>query len=226
MNIDRKNKMIIVILLLLSLVCLSVGFAMFSSTLNIRSEATITPDPSSFNVSLSSSSTSIEKNEIVPTSDNPTVAANSTKAIISEDGKSLTNISAAFTEPGQSVNYVVYIVNDGSLKAWLKEYGFYKPSEEFRICTPGEGTSEELTSNACEGIKFIVNLHKSDQVRGSGRVFPTSGNQVYSVGGGSHIYDNIYYEITITIKYEENAERADGPFNVQFSDFMFTFRSS
>lgn len=228
MNIDLRSKKIIVILLLLALFCLSIGFAMFSSTLNIKSEATISPDASNFNVSLSSSSTAIEKEEIVPTSATEAVAANSTNAIISEDGKSLSNISVAFTEPGQSVTYKIYVINDGNLKAWLKNYGFYKKTKELRVCTPGEGANEELTSIACEGIKYVVNPHLSRQVLGQGTTFPLSGSgeNVMGVGGGSYIDDNSYYEIYITVKYEENAARVDGPFTVQFSDLLFIFRSS
>ena len=60
--IDNKTyKYIAVAALLLGIVGVTLGYAAFSSTLNITSSAEVTPDSSTFNVDFSSSNSSVQR---------------------------------------------------------------------------------------------------------------------------------------------------------------------
>lgn len=50
MERDRKQKFIVMIALMVAIASMSLGFAAFSTTLNISSSATVSPDSSNFNV--------------------------------------------------------------------------------------------------------------------------------------------------------------------------------
>ena len=221
MRDQRKNKMIFIGILALVVGSITIGFAAFSNVLTIRSSATVNPDPSTFNVSLSCATDSIDKScEIAPTSDNTSVATNSSKASISADGKTLSNIGAAFTEPGQSVSYTVHAYNAGQYTAWVQEHGQdgVNSTSNTRVCTAGEGTSQELADAVChDSIALLYTI-----------------GEFSSFGAGTHWYSSAppvelklgkqqYHDITITIKYKDGGARADGPFTVEFGDMYFNY---
>lgn len=227
MRNQRKNKMIFIGVLALAVGGITIGFAAFSNVLTIRSSATVNPDPSTFNVSLSSSATSVEKNEVVPTSNNATVAANSSNAVISNDGKILSNISFAFTEPGQSVTYSLFAYNDGEYEAHYKSFTHQRPSSttesKTAFCIAGEGTTEALAKEACKAIKVDVSVdgcvHNSNTISSAWTTSFTCGRDITLLKRQSH-------PITITFTYKEDGARADGPISIEYGDMELKYGSA
>ena len=79
MEKNRTAQIIAIIALVVGIAGLSIGFASFSSVLNIQSSANVKPDSSTMNVDFSSSIDSVELSEIVPTSiPNSVTATNGT----------------------------------------------------------------------------------------------------------------------------------------------------
>ena len=66
MEKDRGGKVIAIVALLVGVVGLTIGFAAFSNTLTIRSEAEYNPDASVFNVDFSSTSGSVVDGNLAP----------------------------------------------------------------------------------------------------------------------------------------------------------------
>ena len=106
MEKNRSSKVIAVVALCVAIVGLTLGFAAFSNTLNIESNATVNPTGETFSVNFSSSASAVETDLVIPTK-NPTslVAGNAT---INNAGSNpqITGLTATFTEPGQSATYI------------------------------------------------------------------------------------------------------------------------
>ena len=83
MEKNRTVQLIAILALVVGVVGLSIGFAAFSNTLKIKSNATVAPDKDTLNVDFSSSPTEVEANEITAVS-NP-VGLITTKATIVTD---------------------------------------------------------------------------------------------------------------------------------------------
>lgn len=145
MEKNRTAQIIAIIALVVGIAGLSIGFASFSSILNIQSSANVKPDSSTMNVDFSSSIDSVELSEIVPTSTpNSVTATNGT--IDNSNDPVISNLSAVFTEPGQSVVYKFYAYNAGELNAYLKSivYENVANQTQAKICTANKGTTDEL----------------------------------------------------------------------------------
>ena len=114
----KNKKGITIAALIIAIVGLSIGFAAFSNTLTISSSASVNPDTTSMNVVFSSSSSSAETALIQSTKNiNDVANFTSTNATITgADYRTLNNVSAAFTAPGQNVTYNLYVYNAGSYK--------------------------------------------------------------------------------------------------------------
>lgn len=116
MNREREMKTLVIAALVISVVAIGVGFAAFSTTLQINGTATVNTDGKTWNVFFESiektalSSTGVDST--VPTITNGTVGENTTNAAIS-------TISAAFTAPGQKLQYRITVKNAGTYDATL-----------------------------------------------------------------------------------------------------------
>ena len=113
MEKNRGSKIIAIVALVVAVFGLTLGFAAFSNTLVISSSATVTPSSDTFKVNFSSSDTALETNNItgVATVGTPTVG----EAKIS--GTTISDLTAGFTEPGQTVTYTFYARNTGDYNA-------------------------------------------------------------------------------------------------------------
>lgn len=218
---NNNNKKIIVVLLFLSVICLSIGFAMFSSTLNIKSGATVTPDASGFNVSFSTSSSEVINGQIDPVSNDNNLTLNSSSASISEDGKTISDLNVYFTEPGQSVNYNFYLLNIGQYDAFLKNAlmnkveGYNLPI----VCIAEEGTTDELVQKACEAMEVVITGIYSNSIEFSSLQFASVFNGNYSIP------KNSFVPVNVKVSYKSNGVRADGPFTVKFGNITIGFSS-
>ena len=118
MGREKNGKILAIVALCVAVFGLTVGFAAFSNTLTISSSATVSPESTSFNVDFSTSDSSVATSAVVPTTANGATATNAT-IDNSDVNPVIENISANFTQPGQSVTYDFFAYNAGEYDAFL-----------------------------------------------------------------------------------------------------------
>ena len=216
MEKNRNAQVIAIVALVVAVLCLSVGFASFSNVLNIQASANVKPDSSTLNVDFSSSIDSVTVAEITPTATpNSIVTTNAT--IDNSADPTISNLSATFTEPGQSVVYKFYAYNAGELNAYLKSivYANVAGSNATKVCTAKEGTTDALVQKACENILVKVKV----------------GNELETATGKASITGHSLAKktgemITVTLEYAAGAERTDGDFSVAFGNITLNYSSA
>lgn len=207
MRNSTGSKYMIVFALLVSVAALSIGFAALTSTLTIKSSATVTQDASNFNVSLSTSSSSVATGNVnatlSPASGGPTADAASLNAT------TISGIKAKFTGRGQTVTYKFYAYNAGEFLAYLNSINFGSKS-----CTAGTGTTQSYVDNACSGITMSVKV-------GSNTYSATNTNiSTHTLATGAS------EPIEVAITYGASAALADGDFTVTFGDTTLIYGSA
>ena len=202
MEHNRKQKLLMILALVLGITSLSIGFAAFSTTLNISSSASVSPNSDTFSVLFSSSGTLQATDKIIPYKDSNLASAEA--ATIS--GTTISGLKANFTRPGQSVSYTFYAHNASSYIAYLRNVTFGMG----KTCTPGTGTTASLVEAACDDIKIYV------EVNG----IPYTEDTV--VGGHSLAIDG-YETVTVYMRYRSFGAKADGDFTVSFDDISLIY---
>ena len=216
MEKNRNAQVIAIVALVVAVLGLSVGFASFSNVLNIQASANVKPDSDTMNVDFSSSIDSVTVAEITPTATpNSIVTTNAT--IDNSADPTISNLSATFTEPGQSVVYKFYAYNAGELNAYLKSivYANAAGSNATKVCTAKEGTTDALVQKACENILVKVKV----------------GNELETATGKASITGHSLAKktgemITVTLEYADGAERTDGDFSVAFGNITLNYSSA
>lgn len=216
MEKNRNAQVIAIVALVVAVLGLSVGFASFSNVLNIQASANVKPDSDTMNVDFSSSIDSVTVAEITPTATpNSIVTTNAT--IDNSADPTISNLSATFTEPGQSVIYKFYAYNAGELNAYLKSivYANAAGSNATKVCTAKEGTTDALVQKACENILVKVKV----------------GNELETATGKASITGHSLAKktgemITVTLEYAAGAERTDGDFSVAFGNITLNYSSA
>lgn len=216
MEKNRKVQMIAIVALVVGIVGLSVGFAAFSSILNIQTSANVKPDSSTLNIDFSSAEDKVKVAEIIPTA-TPNSLVTTNGVIDNSVDPTISNLSATFTEPGQSVVYKFYAYNAGELNAYLKSIVFSNVAGQnaTKICTAGQGTTDALVQKACEKISVKVKV--------GNEIETTTGKA--SITGHTLAKDNGEL-VTVTLEYEAGAGRADGDFSVAFGDIILNYSSA
>ena len=215
MEKNRGAKIIAIIALLVAVSGLSLGFAAFSNSLTITSGASVTPNSNTFNVDFSSSNVSLETNDIVPVKSVSTIIA--TNATIDNTSvPTISNLSATFTEPGQSVTYTFYAYNSGEYDAYLKTISYLNVvnSSSFKVCTASTGTNATLVQSACDSIS--VKVKAGSEAETNGTVASISGHKLEK---------GAFETITVTIDYAAGGARADGDFSVSFGEIALGYSS-
>lgn len=216
MEKNRKVQIIAIVALIVGIVGLSIGFAAFSSVLNIQASANVKPDSSTLNVDFSSAEDKVEIAEITPTATPNTLVT--TNGVIDNSGDpTISNLSATFTEPGQSVVYKFYAYNAGELNAYLKSIVFSNVTGQnaTKICTAAQGTTDALVQKACDKISVKVKV----------------GNELETTTGKASITGHTLSKgngelVTVTLEYEAGADRADGDFTVAFGNITLNYSSA
>ncbi len=187
-------KYLLVFALLLSVAALSLGFAAFTSTLTIKSSADVHYD-TDFNVSFSTSNSSIVAGSVTPTVSGAT-GSNATLSATTIEG-----LKATFSDVGQSVKYNFYTYNASSFLAYLNSV-----SIGTKTCTPASGTTASYVTQACNGISLSVkvgsNTYNSSNTNISSHTLATSTAE----------------SVEVTIAYAAGSQKADGDFTVTFGD--------
>lgn len=213
MDRDRSTKVIAIVALCVAVFGLSVGFAAFSNDLTIKSEATVKPNASDFDVNFSSSDTSETDGTVTATSTAGVSAQDAT--INNATAPTISGIKVEFTEPGQSAKYSFFAHNAGKYKAFLNNVTFKnaKDANANIACVAAEGTNAAMVASACQGISIKVKVGTTTFVE------PTPNIT-------SHELPIDQYEpVEVTIEYASGAARADGDFQVNIGEIVLTYGS-
>ena len=208
----RKQQLTAIAAIIVGVFAISIGFAAFSSTLNIRSSATVNPDASAFAVIFSSDANSLKTDAVVA---NPSNLGDSA-TIDNSSNPTISGLNAKFTAPNQSVTYTFYARNTGEFLAYLNYITFtnVEGASSNKVCTASDGTSQALVDQACNGISMSVKVGDLEEVT-------TSQNNIQN----HTLAPNTSEVVTVTISYAENAALADGPFEVSFGDISLIYSS-
>ena len=202
---DRKIKLIAIIALVLAITGMTFGFAAFSTTLNISSNASVNPNSADFSVKFSTSKDSLVANEVSPSNISSGISASNG---VIENGASptLTNLSATFTRPGQYVEYIVYARNEGQYTAYLNSINFIGNKE----CVGTDEATDSLVQNACDSINVDVTV-------GGNTYNNTTSITNHSLAKG------VGEEIKIKLEYDISGTWVDGEFSITFPDVSFLY---
>ena len=205
MEKNRQIKMMFIVALVLSVTAMTLGFAAFSTTLNISSSASVTPNSDDFKVrfvGINGDNKAIV--EAYSSSQKPEAG------IISDDGLSISGINVSMQKIGDGAKFCVYIENQGQYDAVITKKGlkYIEGTELKRRCT-GPGVSPELLEGFCESLSLGFDLYSLDgQIISSNDLILRKGEKV---------------RIVFTILYQESSWYVDGPVTVEFGDAYFDF---
>ena len=205
MKRTKKQKMLMIIALIVSIASLSIGFAAFSSTLTISSSASVTPNRDTFEVKFSTNKDSLVVEPVTPSSKTNDITA-SDGVIDNSSNPTIKNLSATFTIPGQYVEYTFYARNEGEYTAYLNNINFIGN----KTCKGAIGTTKSLVDSACESIKISAHV--------GGNVY-TKTNPVTNHSLGI----NDGEEIVVRLEYESNGTYVDGDFSINFPNIAFVY---
>ena len=212
MNDGKTYKVIALVALILGAIGVTIGYAAFSNTLTITSQAEVHPDASAFNVDFSSSSSGVVADPVTPTlSANVTGFTATNASIDNSNDPVISNLNATFTAPGQSATYTFYAYNAGEYIAYLNSIVF----SGTKTCTAASGTTQSLVDSACNGITLSVKV-------GSEAATTTS---LASISSHS-LAKNTAEEIVVTISYAAGSAVADGNFTVSLPSIVLTYGSA
>ncbi len=208
MEKDRDTRFIAVIALIVGVLALTVGFASYTLDYLLEGKTHAIAGAGTFKVGFT-----IDKDKMVfgDVKAEPSDGASATIANVSKT--MITNLNATFTEPGQSVTYKFYSINEGSQDAFLKAvtYGNVDSRHNFRRCIPGPATTKAQIDEACNDIHVKIKVgndeYNSSRPEVRGHIVPKDFSE----------------DITVTIYYDSNGHRADGPFRVVFGDIGLTY---
>lgn len=149
MNREREMKTLVIAALVISVVAIGVGFAAFSTTLQINGTATVNTDGKTWNVLFTgvteteSSTEGVEGS--VPSIQNGTAGENKTNTAIGQ-------ITAAFNAPGQKLQYKITVTNSGTYNAKLTAASI--PTLETITVAGTEANAETDAANVKKHLKF------------------------------------------------------------------------
>lgn len=210
----KQRRVFSFILLVVAICFMSIGFAAFSSELTISSSAIVKPDSGDFKVVFSSSGTSYLTNKIVGVA---TGSATGGNASIDNTGDvaTISDLTASFTGPGESVKYEFYAYNMSGYVAYLREVKFNNVSGETssKVCSAIDSSSvtSSLLESACNDISVSITVGDD-----------TFGSSTSSVSGHS-LGKSTYEKVVVTITYSDNGNAADGDFKVEFGDIGLSY---
>lgn len=205
MEKQRQIKILSIVALVLAISAMTLGFAAFSTTLNISSSASVTPNSADFAVKFSTSQTSLVDGDVSPNLSDDGVSA--TKAKITNGATpSLSNLSATFSKPGQYVVYQLYIKNEGAYTAYLNNINFLGE----KTCIAAEETTESLVQSACDSMTIKVYSY-ADEYTETTKI----ENRPLEKGKASHF--------VIRLAYESDGTPVDGSFKISFPSISLVY---
>ena len=197
-----------------TILLMAIGYTAFNTGLNILSSAYVNPNSGDFSIVFSSESNRLsltgvqyEKNNDHVDVGTPVIDNTSTES------PTISGLTANFVEPGDSVTYTFYTLNNGEYDAYLTKIIFSKFNDNsIKKCTADDGTSTNLVNKACSGIEMYITMENIDD--------PIH----YTTNINNHILrKGASEQVQVTIKYKSGSDRADGPFTVEFGDIKLIY---
>ena len=205
MEKQRQIKILSIVALVLAISAMTLGFAAFSTTLNISSSASVAPSSADFAVKFSTSQTSLVTDAVVPSS-KTTGITTTNGTIVNGVSPTLSNLSASFTSPGQYVEYTVYARNEGEYTAYLNNINYLGD----KTCIASTGTTESLVQSACSSINITVTI-------GSTTYDDTTPITSHALAKGTS------EAVKVKLEYAENGTAVDGSFNITFPSISLVY---
>ena len=238
MKKSRSIKIMSIIVLVIAIFGMSLGFAAFSTTLNISSSAIVAPNEDDFSIEILGQDANGEfllSNSSFGFADNGSVA---TSAKIT-NGKTpyISDIKVGFTDPGQMVTYSFMIKNTGKYMTYLNSGTIKLLDGMFDVieCSPSEGSNvtKELMDAACDAIdvrlfliqepenpdSYFANISLRD-------VFSLVGTSPSSFGRSFFIEPGGEIPMTLFVIYNTNGAMADGEFDVKIASCELDFSTT
>lgn len=215
MEKQRQVKILSIVALVIAIVGMSLGFAAFSTTLNISSSASVSPNSDDFKVVFSDSATSI-------LSEGETITLKGTNGgDKAEDGilssSKVSGLKGNFTNKGDMVDYWFYVHNVGEYDAYLKGINIelVDGTGSTKVCsastTDETKATDSLVQAACDDIHLYIMVGDCEYVVGDTNIV------------GHLLEKGTVQEVGIVIDYTGTSSLVDGPFDVTFGDLSLEF---
>ena len=205
MERSRRKKLVIIFVLFACVASLSIGFAAFSTTLNISSSASVSPNSDTFSVKFSISQAKLDDSDVVPSSKTNGITA--TNGVINNSfNPMISNLSAQFTAPGQYVEYTFYARNEGEYTAYLNSVNFIGE----KLCEKIGDATESLVSSACDYINISVDVSGNTYLETT----EISGHTLSKKSGE---------QIKVRLEYDEEGTAVDGEIKITFNEIMLVY---
>lgn len=210
-----NKKEIALVALLVAIVGMSIGFAAFSTTLNISSSASVSPSSNSFKIVLCDNNVLNYCDDYLSEYVLSGKEFNGARDIDGFVSEKYAGFKVAFTSNNQSVTYGFYAQNVGEYDAYLSSIYFEPLSDgSYKRCsastTDETKATDSLVQSACNGIKEKIIIDGS----------------TYNIGdniSGHKLTKGESEYIQVVIEYEDGAQLADGPFNVEFGNLRVDY---
>ena len=240
MERERSGKVIAIATLIVGIIGLSLGFAAFSTTLNITSSADVPVDASVWKVGFSNVQTSIPASAV--TVNGQTNSANNGTLSLTQFVISQTTNAELSTTNGSKVEYDFYIVNEGDLDAYLNSVTMgnlscaYKTSVSPRVTDDGHtsitGGTGTISDNDCRALfeaTLTINSTTSfTNGQSSSSGFGTTA-QLAKPSGDPKVATYVPAKLTIAYKNDSLSSVTNAPngdFTVSLSDSTVVYGST
>ncbi len=224
MERERSGKVIAIATLLVGILGLSLGFAAFSTRLNITSSADVQIDSSVWNVGFSTRSSDIHEDSVTGSDSTSTLAL--TQFVISQGTRAQLQ-----TVNGSSVTYNFYIVNEGDMDAYLNSVSMGNLTCSYAASpTPAPRTTDDGHTTITAGSGTIdaadcrtmftatLTIDSSSFTNDTAAVSSGFGNTAKLARPTGDPKVPTYVPATLTIAY--NADSAGTTTNVPNGDFV------
>ena len=236
MERERSGKIIAIVTLIVAIAGLSLGFAAFSTRLDITSSADVPVDASVWKVGFSNVNSGIPASAV--TVNGQTNSANNGTLSLSQFVISQTTNAELSTTNGSQVEYDFYIVNDGDLDAYLNSVTMggltctYKSGVDARVVDDGHTTITGGTgsiSNADCATLFTATLTIGSSTFTNGQSQTTgfgNTNKLAKPNGTP-----TYVAASLVIAYNNNSlasvtDAPNGDFTVALGDSTVVYGTS
>lgn len=220
MENNRNTKLIAIVGLIAAILALSIGFAAFTQSLSISTNAVVNPENTTLDILFSSSSTSQLEDNVTPSTSDIKVIG--TPAVIVNDGAypTISNLHATFTDKNQTVTYSFYVHNNSAYVGYLRgvTYSNATGASTYKRCIAGEETTESTVNNsdggaACDDISMTISINNN--------AYASTNTAISS----TPIAIDEYQPIVVTITYSGTHDLPDGDFDVSFGDITLNYSS-
>ena len=198
----KKNKILVLVALVVGVIALAIGFAAYGAQLNITDTKAIVDSSSSFNIHFPTSGTIT-----------PVASTGATGSVATTTGTSITGFNATFTNVNQTVTYSTTITNDAGYIAYLTDV-IYTGN---KVCQPGLDNPPSLDlSNYCDGFKMKVTVKN-----GSTKYVDNITDTVNGLSGKSVASKGVL-DVEVVLTYDKPT-LPDGSFSVTYPTLSFVF---